>query len=111
MLVVSSYLETKALHRLYQNQGNNNHWITIQLMGTKSNRDGVGARITVTTQGKSQIREVVSGSSFVSQNSLWQTFGLESSSTVDTIEIRWPSGIVQTLENVKANQKIVVTEE
>ena len=111
MLVVSSYLETKALHRLYQNQGNNNHWITIQLMGTKSNRDGVGARITVTTQGKSQIREVVSGSSFVSQNSLWQTFGLESSSTVDTIEIRWPSGIVQTLKNTKVNQKIVITEE
>ncbi len=101
----------KPLNRLYQNQGNKNHWITIQLVGTKSNRDGVGAKVKVTAGGKSQIQQVISGSSYLSQNSLWLTFGLGSSKIVDTIEINWPSGIKQILHNIKAKQKIVITEE
>jgi len=108
--VVTFSYTGKVMHHLYQNQGNKNHWITIQLVGTKSNRDGVGAKVKVTAGGKSQIQQVISGSSFLSQNSLWLTFGLGRSKNINTIEISWPSGIKQTLTNIKADQKIVVSE-
>lgn len=110
VFVVSSYLEDEALHRLYRNKPSKNHWLTLQLIGTKSNRDAVGAKILVKSGGISQMKEVVSGSSFLSQNSLWQTFGLGSFDKADTIEIKWPSGITQTLYNIKANQKIKIAE-
>ncbi len=96
--------------KLYKNQGNQNHWLTIQLKGTKSNRDGIGARITLRSGGKTQIRDVIAGSSFLSQNSLWQTFGLGKESLAYSVEIKWPSGTKQVLNNIKADQKLVVTE-
>ncbi len=111
ILVLSSAYTDLALHRLYQNQGNKNHWITIQLVGTKSNRDAIGAKILLTSGGRTQIREIISGSSYVSQSSLWQTFGLGLASRIDTIEIKWPSGTIQQLQNIKADQKIVVIEQ
>ena len=111
MIITTNYLtENNSQVKLYKNQGNKNHWLTIQLVGTKSNRDSVGARIRLTASGKTQIREVISGSSFISQNSLWQTFGLGKSKVVDKIEIRWPSGIKQVVRNIKTNQKVVITE-
>src|SRR3989338_283448 len=100
-----------SANRLYQAVPNGNHYLTVKLIGTKSNRDGVGARITVEIGGKKQIREVISGGSFLSQNSLWQTFGLGTSTTVDTLTIRWPSGIVQSLHTTKAGQLLTVREE
>ncbi|MCH7883576.1 CRTAC1 family protein [Patescibacteria group bacterium] len=96
--------------RLYQNKKNRNNWLTLQLIGTKSNRDGVGARIIIKSGATSQIREVTSGDSYLAQNGLWQTFGLGSTSIVDTVEIIWPSGIKQKLHNIKVNQKMVITE-
>jgi len=99
-----------ATSLLYKNQGNTNHWITIQLIGTQSNRDGIGARITVRSGGKTQIREVIAGSSYIAQSSPWPTFGLGKSERVDTLTIRWPSGIIQTLEDVPIDQKIIVKE-
>ena len=110
VIVVSSHLEEKSSHRLYQNQGNSNNWLTVQLVGTKSNRDGIGARITITTGEKYQIREIINGSSFLSQNSLWQTFGLGISSRADVVKVEWPSGAIQTLFNVQLNQKIIIVE-
>lgn len=110
VLVIGSWINPLSQHRLYQNQGNGNHWLTVKLRGTTSNRDGIGARITVKSGGLSQIREVVSGSSFISQNSLWQTFGLGRSSKIDSLEVRWPSGQTQRLTNVSANQTLQLTE-
>jgi len=110
VVVLTSYFTGDSRSHLYKNQGNKNHWITIQLIGTKSNRDSIGARITLTANGKTQIREVVSGSSYISQNSLWQTFGLGKTNKVDEIEIRWPSGIKKVLRNIKTNQKLIITE-
>ena len=109
--VATSYFTRDFRSHLYKNQGNRNHWITIQLVGIKSNRDSVGARITLTANGKTQIREIASGSSFISQNSLWQTFGLGKTKMIDKIEIRWPSGIKKVLKNIRTDQKIIVTEE
>jgi hypothetical protein len=97
-------------NRLYRNSGNVNNWLTIKLVGTKSNRDGIGAKIIVTARNGRQIKQVSAGESYLSQNSLWQTFGLGKSNKVDKIEIKWPSGIIQKIQDVKPNQIITITE-
>ncbi len=96
--------------RLYKNSGNKNHWLTVKLTGEKSNKDAVGARIILKSSGKTQIREVKTGSSFISQNSLWQTFGLGSAVKIDAVEIHWPSGIKTILHDIKPDQNLVVNE-
>jgi hypothetical protein len=98
----------------YSNIAEANHWITLQLLGTESNRMAIGTRIRIVTteQGQSRaiFREVNSGGSF-GGNTLRQEIGLGSSSMVDTLQISWPaSGTIQTLTNVEANQFLTITE-
>ena len=87
-----------------------NHWLNVKLAGTKSNRSAVGARINLTAGGRRQIREVLSGSSYISQSDLRQHFGLGSAAKVDEIEVRWPSGQVDRVRNVEAGQFIRIEE-
>ena len=89
---------------------NQNNWLTIKAVGVKSNRSGIGARLKCTTEDGSQIDEVRSGGSYYSQNDLRVHFGLGKRARVKTIEIRWPSGQVDTLTDVAANQFITVKE-
>jgi hypothetical protein len=89
---------------------NQNNWIKIKLTGTKSNRNGIGARIKCVTADGSQIDEVRSGGSYYSQNDLRVHFGLGKNQKVKSIEIRWPSGQVETLNETAANQLIFVKE-
>ena len=86
------------------------NWLSIKTVGTISNRDGIGARITVVADGRSQIREITAGSSNKSQNMLPAHFGLGGAAQADSVEIRWPSGIVQILLDVPSNQQVTVTE-
>jgi enediyne biosynthesis protein E4 len=96
---------------LLRNEGGNwQHWITLRAVGTVSNRDGIGARIRVEAGDLVQIEEVRSGSSYLSQNDIRVHFGLGEQTMVDQIEIRWPSGIEQTLEQVPADQFLVIEE-
>jgi hypothetical protein len=94
----------------------NHNWIKIRTIGTKSNRSGIGARLICTTQvpGEAkphrQIDEVRSGGGYFSQNDLRVHFGLGKAEKVDVLEIRWPSGQVDTMKDVKANQLIYVKE-
>ena len=90
--------------------GNGNNWLSIKTVGSRSNRDGIGARITVTSGDLVQVEEVRSGSSYLSQNDLRVHFGLGSRTQVETIQVRWPSGIVQTLQGIDVNQYLVVEE-
>ena len=93
-----------------------NNWIKIRTIGTKSNRSGIGARLTCTTRpaGETkphqQIDEVRSGGSYISQSDLRVHFGLGKAEKVEVLEIRWPSGHIDTLKDVKANQLIFVKE-
>ena len=89
---------------------NQNNWIKIKLAGVKSNRDGIGARIKCVTESGTQIDEVRSGGSYYSQNDLRVHFGLGKNQRVESLEISWPSGRVDTLRNVAANQLVVVKE-
>ena len=79
-------------------------------IGTHSNRDGIGARIRVVAGGLHQVEEVRSGSSYLSQNALRVHFGLGTRTRVDRVEIRWPSGIKQVLEDVAVDQFLTVRE-
>ncbi|HIO77636.1 TPA: hypothetical protein EYG59_03520 [Candidatus Poribacteria bacterium] len=97
---------------LLQNEGGNRqNWVRLQTVGTISNRDGIGTRVIMTADQKSQVQEVHAGSSYLCSNDSNLSFGLGDSTMIDLLEIRWPSGIVQFLENIPANQKIVIKEE
>jgi hypothetical protein len=86
------------------------HWILLRLIGTKSNRSGIGARVTVSSGGHLQYSEVRSGGSYLSQNDLRLHFGLGDAKVVDTIEIVWPSGAKQVLKSQAVDRVLVVTE-
>jgi hypothetical protein len=86
------------------------HSLRIKLMGTKSNRDGIGATVKLTSGGETQTQMLRSGSSYLSASELVLTFGLAQRDKADAIEIRWPSGQVDRLSSVPAGQTVTVTE-
>src|SRR6266566_7629569 len=87
-----------------------NHWITFQLVGTRSNRLALGAKVRVVAGSLSEIDEVRSGGSYLSQNDLRLHFGLGSADKVDRVEVRWPSGSTQTLQNLASDRFYIVKE-
>jgi hypothetical protein len=89
---------------------NTGHWIAIKLVGTKSNRDGIGARVEVFAGGKRHTAERVAGSGYLSQDDSRLHFGLGAAATVDKLIVHWPSGREQTLENVTADRVLTVEE-
>jgi len=97
---------------ILRNQGETgNHWLLVNLVGTTSNRDGFGARVRVISeQGLEQHAFVSSAGSYLSANDKRVHFGLGPSRKVRVVEINWPSGIVQQLNSVEANQIITVRE-
>ncbi len=96
---------------LYLNDGNNNNWLKITTTGTTSNTNGIGARVEINSPGVgTQIRDVVSGSGFRYMSSLNTHFGLGSDSSVNSITVYWPSGIVDVINNPSINTTINITE-
>jgi len=95
---------------LRNNKGNKNNWITLNLIGQTSNRDAIGARIKLFAGRLIQTAQKKSTSGYLSQNDPRLHFGLSKNNSVDSIEIKWPSGKFQVLKNLKANQILNVTE-
>jgi len=89
--------------------GNKNNWIIVKTIGTKSNRNGIGARVKVVSGDLTQVDEVRSGGSYISQNDLKLHFGLEKHTSVN-LQVRWPSSAVDTLTNVPVNRVVTVKE-
>jgi enediyne biosynthesis protein E4 len=89
---------------------NSGHWLDIALRGTKSNRDGIGARIKVVTKGGAQYNHMTTSVGYASSSDGPVHFGLGPEMHADVVEIHWPSGIVQILQNVPADQVLKVTE-
>ena len=93
-----------------------NNWLKVRTIGTKSNRSGIGARLKCVThpagetKAHEQIDEVRSGGGYISQNDLRVHFGIGKAEKVDLLEIRWPSGQVDTLKELQPNQVIFVKE-
>jgi len=101
-------------NQLFRNDGAGGNWLDVRLSGTASNRTGIGARVTVraSIDGKNvtQVREVAAHTGWRSQNSLLQHFGLGDAAEVESIEVRWPSGTLDRLTAVDANQVIEIVE-
>jgi len=95
---------------LRNNKGNENNWLTLKLVGQTSNRDGIGSRIKITAGGQVQTAQKKSTTGYLSQNDSRVHFGLVKNDIVERIEIKWPSGKLQILENIKANQILTVQE-
>ena len=95
---------------LLKNSGPQGHYLNVLLTGTKSNRSGIGARVIVTAGGRARIDEVMSGGSYYSQNSFTLHFGLGEAARADKVEVRWPSGVVQTLGETPADRTLKITE-
>ena len=90
--------------------GNGNNFLTIDLVGRKSNRSAFGARVKVTAGDLVQVDERRSGGSYLSQNDVRLHFGLEKRQKVDRVEVRWPDGAIETLTGVEANRFMIITE-
>jgi len=98
------------LFRNVQAPGNENHSVRLKLVGTKSNRDGIGAVVKLATADGTQTQMLRSGSSYLAANELVLTFGLGKQRQADSIEIRWPSGTLDRLTTVNAGQTVTITE-
>src|SRR5258708_26708163 len=90
--------------------GNANHWLTVLLIGTTSNRDGIGASLKLTSEGFVQVEQSKGGMSYMSANDPRIHFGLGSRTKVQSLEITWPSGQVDRLTNVPVDRIIAVKE-
>ena len=90
--------------------GNKNNALLIRTVGSKSNRDGIGARLKLTVGGKILGREVKAGSSYLSQSDLRVHFGMGKTPRAERLEVRWPSGRVDTFEDLEANEVLTITE-
>ena len=107
-VVISNLKDSPTVLR--NDGGNASRWLSVKLIGTHCNRDAIGARVTVVSGGLTQIREVKSGSGYISQNDLRLHFGLADATRVDTLTVRWSCGKRQTLQDVETNQVLVISE-
>lgn len=105
--IVNLNAEAKFLRN---NKGNSKNWLALNLIGTTSNRDGIGARIKLMAGTDIQIAQKKSTTGYLSQNDPRVYFGLDAAVLVDRLEVIWPSGKTQVIENIKANQILTLTE-
>ena len=105
-----AFLGDRQPDSLYRNEGTPHHWLHVKLTGTRSNRDAVGARVTIRLGDELRMQEIACGGGFGSTNSLELEFGLGPSPRVDELEVRWPSGLRQVLKDLAGDQKILITE-
>ena len=92
------------------NNGNTNKWVNVNLYGIQSNRNGIGARVEIHGTWGTQIRYVQSGTGFQNMSTLTAHFGIGQATTITQVIIKWPSGIIDTLDNVNPNQSLLVVE-
>jgi hypothetical protein len=95
---------------LLRNEGTSGHALLVRLIGTASNRDGIGARLRLAAAGRTQIREVKAGSSYLGQNDLRSHFGLGTATRVDRLEVKWPSGRVDVVQDLQSDQIVTIRE-
>ncbi len=95
---------------LRNNSGGGNHWVSFKLIGTRSNRDAIGARLAVEAGRTTQIREIAGAGSYLSQSDLRAHFGLGGSTSVTAVEVSWPSGLKQKFSDLQADRFYMITE-
>ena len=104
------FIDAFSNGEIYWNNANANHWFTLNLIGTESNRNGIGARVEITTASGTQIRDVRSGEGFRFMSTLNVHIGLGGDTAIESLVIYWPSGIIDVLDGPEINQALTVTE-
>ena len=99
-----------AANLLRNETENENHWTLLRFVGRASNRDGIGAVVRLEAGGKKQIDELRCGYSYLSMNDLRLHFGLGAAERIDKIEIRWPSGLNETFDDLPADSRLLILE-
>lgn len=99
-----------AAPQLLRNDNRGGNALVVRLVGVRSNRDGIGARVAVTAAGRTQVREIKSGSSYLGQNDLRAHVGLGDAARVDRVMVRWPSGATDTIEAPPVNRILTIVE-
>jgi hypothetical protein len=110
VVVLNSRERSTILRNLHSESRGRNHWLQLRLVGVKANRDGVGARVRVVAGDLTQIDEVHSGRGYQSHWGSRLHFGLGTHDRVDRLEVHWPGGGVDVLENVRADQLTTIVE-
>ena len=103
------FLDMIAFRHIYRNRGNENHYLAIDLVGVESNRDGIGARVFATAGEVRQMREFIHSNGWT-QDEFKLHFGLGEHTMVDQVEVRWPSGQVDVIDNIPADQTVRIIE-
>jgi hypothetical protein len=109
LISTAPFSSTDGAPVLLHNDGNTNNWLTVQLVGTASNRMAIGARIEVATTNLLQLREIYAGSGFASSESPWPTFGLGVTQHASVV-VTWPSGLVEDFGSFPTNGMVKLTE-
>jgi hypothetical protein len=104
------FTENNGPARVYRNNLAKGHWLGVELVGASSNRDGIGALVSVTAGGRTQTRMVRTGSSYLSQSERTLYFGLGTTGQVDEIAVRWPTGRIDRVSGVHADQRLTLSE-
>jgi len=99
-----------AAPNLLLNEGGGGNALVVRVLGTRGNRSAIGTRLALMTGQRRQIRDIQSGSSYLAQNDLRAHFGLGESRQSERLEIRWPGGMTETVENLPANHVITIRE-
>jgi hypothetical protein len=107
-ILVSNNGQTPQLFR--NDGGNRRHWLEVRLIGSRSNRDGIGALVKIVAGGRAQVDEAKGGGSYQAAHDPRLHFGLGDSAKVDSIEVKWPSGTVDKLTNITADRVIGIRE-
>jgi hypothetical protein len=107
--VVVSTINDRAV-LLHNEGGGGNHWLTVKLVGTRTNRDAIGARVVVRAGASVRLREIHGGASYLSQSDLRAHFGMGRLATVPSLEVRWPGGSTERFAEVGADQQLVIEE-
>ena len=104
------FLDIQNGNTIMLNAGNNNKWLKVTLQGTQSNRNGIGARVEIYGAWGKQIRDVQSGVGFRNMNTLNTHFGIGQATTITKVVVKWPSGLVDIIDNVTPNTTLHVVE-
>lgn len=96
---------------LRNDRGNANHWLGVKLVGRKSNRDGVGARVTITVKGVQRTRQLLGGTSYCAASDQRLLFGLGNADKIEAVTVHWPSGKVTSLRDVGSNRYVTINED
>lgn len=111
IFIVNNYAEPTLLRNNASSLKNSNNWLHVKLVGINKNRNAIGAKIHLKTSDTTQIREIYAGDSYMSSNSFIVEFGLGKIEQVQTLQIIWTNGKIQTVQDIPANQLIKITQE